>query len=162
MSRRVFFSFHYQNDIWRTSIVRNSNIVLGTAAAGFHDASIWEEAKKKGDAAIKKMIDAALVNTSVTVVLIGSKTKGRKYINYEIEKSLERGNGLLGIYVHNIKDRNGKADIKGEKPVLLEKLGINCYNWDHEKFGNWVEAAYENKEVLKKKYNELTSKRLGG
>ena len=85
MARRVFFSFHYQRDIWRVNQIRNLDQIVGTAAAGFTDASLWEEAKKKGDAVIKKMIDDALYNTSVTIVCIGSQTAGRKYINYEIE-----------------------------------------------------------------------------
>jgi hypothetical protein len=55
MPRKVFFSFHYERDIWRTNVVRNSGVVEeGSAAAGFYDASLWEETKKKGDAEVKK------------------------------------------------------------------------------------------------------------
>lgn len=78
MARRVFFSFHYQRDIWRVNQIRNVPEVVGTAAAGFAGASLWEEAKKKGDETIKRMIREALKNTSVTVVCIGQKTAGRK------------------------------------------------------------------------------------
>src|SRR5271155_2265412 len=102
MTRRVFFSFHYERDIWRTNVVRNSGVVEGTAAAGFHDASLWEEAKKKGDAEVKRLIDKALFGTSVTVVLIGSQTANRKYVGYEIEKSIAVGNGLLGVRIHQM------------------------------------------------------------
>jgi hypothetical protein len=91
MPRRVFFSFHYQRDVWRVNQIRNLHEIVGTAAAGFHDASLWEEAKRKGDATIKRMIDDALYNTSVTVIFIGNQTAGRTYINYEIQKSLDRG-----------------------------------------------------------------------
>lgn len=145
MARKTFFSFHYQRDIWRVNVVRNSGVVIGQAAAGFKDASLWEEAKKKGDAAIKKMIDNALLGTTVTVVLIGARTAGRKYINYEIQKSIERGNGILGIYIHNIKDQNGNIDIKGDVPKKLLDGGYKVYNWpfDNEKFANWIESAYQ-------------------
>jgi hypothetical protein len=68
--RNVFFSFHYQRDIWRANVVRNSGVVIGESAAGFRDASLWEEAKKKGDKAIKALIDEGLKGTSVTVVFI--------------------------------------------------------------------------------------------
>ena len=64
MARRVFFSFHYQRDIWRVNQIRNIPNVTGTAAAGFQDASLWEEAKIKGDASVKKLIDEGLMNTS--------------------------------------------------------------------------------------------------
>ena len=145
MARRVFFSFHYQRDIWRANVVRKSGVVIGSAAAGFHDASLWEDAKKKGDAAIKKLIDDALIGTTVTVVLIGAKTAGRKYINYEISKSIDRGNGILGIHIHNIKDQDGETDTKGEVPAKLTQGGYKVYTWafDPEKFGKWVEAAAE-------------------
>src|SRR6266436_2221305 len=109
MARRVFFSFHYQNDIFRANQIRNSHIVEGCAAAGFQDGSLWEEAKRKGDAAVKALIDNGLQNTSVTVVLIGSETASRKYVTYEIEQSIARGNGLLGIYIHHLKDINGNT-----------------------------------------------------
>jgi len=34
--------------------------IIGTATAGFQDASLWEEAKKKGDKEIKKLVNKAL------------------------------------------------------------------------------------------------------
>jgi hypothetical protein len=67
MARRVFFSFHYQRDIWRINQIRSIPNVTGCAAAGFQDASLWEEARKKSDAAIMKMIDDALYNTNPAV-----------------------------------------------------------------------------------------------
>lgn len=159
MARKVFFSFHYQRDIWRASNIRNSGVVEGQAAAGFSDASIWEEAKKKGDATIKKMIDDALIGTSVTAVLIGAQTANRKYVNYEIEKSIERGNGILGIYIYNIKDQNGNTDTIGAIPQKLKDGGYNVYTWDRSKFGDWVEAAY--KQAQEKKAREAQRKSFG-
>jgi hypothetical protein len=143
MARKVFFSFHYERDIWRTNVVRNSGVIDGSSAAGFHDASLWEEAKKKGDAEVKKLIDKGLVGTSVTVILIGAETAGRKFVDYEIEQSLARGNGLLGIYISGIKDQNGKTDTQGAAPLRLTKAGASCYYWDRDKFRDWVEAAYK-------------------
>ena len=143
MARRVFFSFHYERDIWRTNVVRNSGIVEGNAAAGFHDASLWEEAKKKGDSEVKKLIDKGLNGTSVTVVLIGAQTVQRKFVDYEIEQSIARGNGLLGIYISGIKDSNGNSDTQGAAPARLLKAAAPCYTWDRSRFGDWVEAAYK-------------------
>ena len=36
--------------------------VIGCASSGFQDASLWEETKKKGDTAIKKLIDEGHLN----------------------------------------------------------------------------------------------------
>ncbi|SRR6266702_7482253 len=67
--RNVFFSFHY-DDIFRVNVVRNSHKVRGASVAGFRDASLWEEAKRKGERAIKSMIDDRLRGATVTCVLI--------------------------------------------------------------------------------------------
>jgi len=143
MARKVFFSFHYERDIWRACIVRNSGIVDADSAAGFQDASLWEEAKKKGDADVKKLIDYGLIGTTVTAVLIGAETSQRQFVDYEIEKSIERGNGLLGIYINLIKDSKGNTDLQGSAPWRLTAAGAPCYYWDKDKFGGWVEEAYK-------------------
>jgi len=142
MARRTFFSFHYQRDIWRVNQIRNIPNITGCSAAGFQDASLWEEAKKKGDAAIKKLIDEGLKNTSVTVVCIGAKTAGRKYINYEIEQSLKRGNGIVGIQIHHLKDKDGNTDSIGTVPSAIESNGYKVFKYaDHEKLANHIEEA---------------------
>ena len=51
----------------------------------------------------------SLEGTSVTVVLVGSHTCSSQYVQYEIQQSEARGNGLLGIDVSKIKDLNGNT-----------------------------------------------------
>ena len=123
--RRVFFSFDW-DDVWRVNQVRNSWRAKGSfEAAGFEDAAEIEKVKKKADYAIKKWIDKQLHGTSVTCVLIGSKTSNSKWVKYEIEKSIEKGNGLLGILIHDLKDRRDNTSKKGANP--LENYNEN--NW---------------------------------
>lgn len=142
MARRVFFSFHYQRDIWRLNQIRNIPTVTGYAAAGFQDASMWEEAKKKGDAAIKALIDKGLENTTVTVVCVGSQTAGRKYINYEIEKSIARGNGIVAVQIHHLKDKDGNVDPPGAIPQKITSGGYKAYKYvDHANLAKWIEEA---------------------
>ena len=143
MARKVFFSFHYQRDVWRANVVRNSGVVEGVAAAGFHDQSLWEETKRKGDDAVKKLVNAGLDGTSVTVVLIGAATASRKYVTYEIERSIQRGNGLLGIRINNIKDSSGNVGLPGPVPEALIKAKAPIYTYEYGKIGGWVERAYK-------------------
>jgi hypothetical protein len=143
MARRVFFSFHYNRDLWRVNVVRNSAVVEGVAVAGFNDASLWEETKKRGDDAVKRLIDLGLGNTSVTVVLIGAETADRVYVNYEIEKSIVRGNGLLGVRVNNIKDQFGRTDPPGTIPLALSRSRAPIYDYEYGKLGTWVDLAYQ-------------------
>jgi hypothetical protein len=157
MARRVFFSFHYERDIWRASQVRNSWVTKADReAAGFWDAASWEEVKKKGEEAIKRWIDKQLDGTSVTVVLIGAETSDRKYVQYEIIQSYKKGNGLLGVYIHNLKDKNGQTDRKGSNPfdyIYIDQNGKKVYfsqmyptyDWinddGYSNLGDWIEKA---------------------
>jgi len=152
MVRRVFFSFHYERDVWRAAIVRNHWVSKeDRESAGYFDSASWEEAKKKGDPAIKKWIADNLKGTSVTVVLIGAETSKRKWVRYEIEKSLEKGNDIIGIRIHNIKDQNGETDWAGDLDFGLiddeytfSEL-FTVYDWVHnngyENFAYWVEGS---------------------
>lgn len=143
MAHKVFFSFHYQRDLWRANVVRNSGVVEGISAAGFQDASLWEETKRNGDAAVKRLIDEGMVGTTVTVVLIGYETANRRYVSYEIEKSVARGNGILGIRINNIKDSHGRMDPPGRVPEELMKIGAPVHTYEYGKLGEWVEKAHK-------------------
>ena len=141
MARKVFFSFHYERDVWRVGQIRNSWLTKpDRESAGFWDSASWESVKKQGDDAIHRWIDRNLEGTSVTVVLIGAETSTRPYVSYEIKKSYEKGNGLLGIYIHNIRNQQGYSDTRGSNPlgglyvtkgfnkVCLSNL-YNTYDW---------------------------------
>ena len=141
MARRTFFSFDYRY-VWKVNQIRNIPNIIGVAAAGFADASIWEEAKKKSDAAIKRMIDDALKNTTVTVVFVNYGTAGRKFINYEIDQSLARGNGLAGVKIHNVKDSSGKTGTEGAAPTQIAANGFKTYTYSNvDRLAAWIEEA---------------------
>jgi hypothetical protein len=130
MARKTFFSFHYERDAWRAGQVRNCWVTKpDRESAGFWDAAAWESVKKKGDEAIEKWIDDQLKGTSVTVVLIGTETSERKYVGYEIKQSHNKGNGMLGITIHNMKDVNSRTDTAGKNPFA---------NWHVERNGGKV------------------------
>ena len=140
MARRVFFSFKYK-DVSRAMVVRNSWVTQGKEAAGFVDAAEFEKIKKQGDAAIKRWIDSQLKGTSVTVVLVGAQTCSSRWVKYEIEKSIEMGNGLLGIDISKIKDLQGNESKRcGKIPE-----GYSFYLWNkdegYKNMGDWIEAA---------------------
>ncbi|WP_438480862.1 TIR domain-containing protein [Oleiharenicola lentus] len=122
MARRVFFSFHYKNDNWRVSQIRNSWVTKDHLANQFMDAAAWEQVQRKGDANVKAWIDRQLKGTGVTVVLIGAETASRKFVHYEIEQSLRKGNALLGIFIHKMKDRRGQKAERGQNPLDAHEI----------------------------------------
>jgi MTH538 TIR-like domain (DUF1863) len=153
MARKIFFSFHYERDAWRAGQVRNSNVVSAEDRYGFIDAADWESIKKKGDDAIERWIDDQLKNTSVTAVLIGAETASREWVQYEIARSWNRGNGIVGIRIHNIKDQEQETDAAGRDPfddfelpdgTVLSSVS-RTYDWvtddGRKNLGKWAEEA---------------------
>lgn len=122
MAKRCFFSFHYQDVIdFRANVVRNHNVTKNDNG-GFFDASVWETSKKQGDLALKRLINGGLENTTATVVLIGSQTYARRWVRYEMMKSVERGNLLIGVHINGIGDRNSLVKPQGPNP--MSHLGL--------------------------------------
>jgi len=153
MARKIFFSFHYERDAWRAGQVRNCNVVSSEDRYGFIDAADWESIKKKGDAAIERWIDDQLENTTVTALLIGAETADREWVQHEILKSWNRGNGIVCIRIHNIKDQNQKTDTAGRNPLDDFKLPdgtilssvCKTYDWviddGRKNLGKWADEA---------------------
>ena len=160
MTRKTFFSFHYNPDNWRASQVRNIGVIEGNAPVSDND---WETITQGGNSAIQEWIDNQLHGRSCSIVLIGAKTAGRKWIKYEIEKSWNDGKGVVGIYIHNLKDKDGDQSSKGDNPFDDftmkrddEKLSTivkaydppystskNVYDFINSNMEDWVEEAIE-------------------
>jgi len=119
MKRRVFYSFHYEADCVRTSQVRNIGVVEGNRPASDND---WQTITRGGDRAIQKWIHEQLDGCCCTIVLIGQQTAQRPWIRYEIEESWREGKGVFGIYIHRLKNFDGKQDAKGKNPFTQIKV----------------------------------------
>lgn len=141
MARKVFFSFHYAADAWRVSQVRNSAVV-SRFEKSFYDRAAWESVKRQGDHNVRRWIEQQLSGTSVTVVLVGSQTASRRWVKYEIERSVELGKGLLGVDISKIKNERGLTSPTGTNPL---PTWAPLYRWHNdggrENLGQWIEAA---------------------
>lgn len=157
MARRVFFSFHYDEDINRSMIVRNSWVTQGKEAAGFIDKAEFEKIKRNGENAVCKWIDKQLEGTSITIVLIGKETLNRTFVQYEIRKSIERGNAIIGIHIHNLRDMiTQRTTVKGNPhtiigyyndgtPAYFDYICDDLYDYlednGYYNLGSWIEKA---------------------
>ena len=140
MARRVFFSFHYDNDINRSMTVRNSWVTQGKEAAGFIDKAEFEQIKRQGDTAVHNWIDKQLEGTSVTVVLIGSETLKRPFVQYEICKSLQRGNAVIGVHINAIRDmRTLSTSFRGNTHTAIGYYADNSPAY----FDNVADGIYD-------------------
>lgn len=98
MARHTFFSYHYKPDVWRAWNVRNSWVGNPETqkSVGFFDSSVFEASRKESADSLKQFLRKGLEGTSVTCVLAGTATHGRRWVRYEIARSVVKGNGLLG------------------------------------------------------------------
>lgn len=155
MARKTFFSFHYERDVWRAANVRSCNMISSDDEYGFVDKAAWESIKRQGDPAIEKWINDQLKNTSVTVVLIGAETAERDWVDYEIRQSWKKGNGLVGVRIHIVRDQNKQTDAPGPNPfdrvLLVDGIPLSEYvdvydfvdDNGRENMGSWIEDAFQ-------------------
>lgn len=149
MTRRVFFSFYYDDDNYRVQQIKNMGVIEHQKIMNSNE---WETVKRKGDSAIKNWINDNMKNTSCTVVLIGNNTSNRKWVQYEINHSVEIGKPIFGIYINNLKDSNSEKASRGSNPFL--DLGYydiktytppysDAYGYIKDNFNDWVEDAID-------------------
>ena len=129
-----FYSFHYIRDNWRAATVRSIGTVEGNKPATDNN---WETVTKGGEVAIKRWITTQMKGKSCVVVLVGTNTAGRKWINHEIVKGWDDGKGVVGIYVHGLKNKDGLISRKGKNPFQSVTHGpsskklstiVKCYD----------------------------------
>ena len=133
MAPRVFYSFHYNPDNWRASTVRSIGAIEGNRPATDND---WESITSAGEDAIKRWITGQMSGRSCTVVLVGTNTANRRWINYEIVKSWNDGMGIVGICIHGLKNSRSEVSTMGLNPFDFIPLGrsnqklstiVKCY-----------------------------------
>jgi hypothetical protein len=151
----VFYSFHYDNDVFRVQQIRNMGVVDGDEPVSPND---WEQVKQKGDAAVERWIDESMKYKRCVIVLIGSDTASRKWVKHEIKRAWELKKGLFGIYIQNLKcPRNGTCS-KGANPFANWNVNgqsmahlITCHDpgdWDaygeiSRNMADWVSQAID-------------------
>ena len=156
MARKVFYSFHYANDIWRVMEVRNRWVTRDRDANEIIDKAEFEKIKRKGTNAVCRWIDKQLSGTSATVVLIGEETLDRPFVRYEICKSLSKGNAIIGVLIHDLEDKDGFISLEGHvhtvvgkyndgSPIYFDEIADAIYDYSiddgYNNLGDWVEDA---------------------
>lgn len=153
MARKVFYSFHFNEDNWRAGQVRNIGAVEGDKPV---NGNKWEEIKEKSDDVIKAWIDKNLADKSCLVVLIGENTSSRKWVKYEINKAWELNKGVCGIYINKLSDNNGNQSKKGSNPLAshipIFESGFTTSSYVYDDIKNNIESLVENAIKIRSQY----------
>lgn len=100
----------------------------------FYDRHLLDPVDSSNDEYIQQCIRDQMRGTSVTVVLVGKNTKDSSWVDYEIERSLKEGNGLLAI---KVDDDISDDDV----PDKLKEVGAEIIDWDPHEFDGAIERS---------------------
>jgi MTH538 TIR-like domain (DUF1863) len=131
MTRRIFISYQGE-DRMRAKGFRllrfNANVEVD-----FFDRHLLDPVASRDPEYIRRCINDRMFGTSVTVVLIGTKTHESEWVDYEIRRTLEEGKGVLGI---RLKGRDESI-----APARLIEAGAEVIDWDPAEFNEAIERA---------------------
>ncbi|MFV0489676.1 MAG: TIR domain-containing protein [Vibrio fluvialis] len=130
-SRHVFISFDHE-DLDEVNLLRGQ-AKNDKADLQFDDHSVKEPFDSVNADYIKRQIREKIDRCSVTVVYLSEKAASSKWVNWEIEESVKRGRGIIGVY-------------KGEKapssvPSAFAQNGCKAVKWEHATLMKAIEDA---------------------
>lgn len=130
-SRHVFISFAYED-------VDEVNLLRGQAKNDktdlqFDDFSVKEAFDSENADYIKRQIRDRIDRCSVTVVYLSDKSASSTWVNWEIEESLKRGKGVIGVY---------KGDSQpAATPPAFQQNNCKAVKWEHAALMKAIEEA---------------------
>lgn len=154
----VFYSFHFDNDVMRVQQIRNIGSIEGNPPTTPNE---WETLKRTGKKAVEDWIEQNMKYKRCIIVLIGSETASRPWVEHEIIKAWNDGKALLGIHIHNLRCPRKGASRKGRNPFDLIKFNdgrtmssvvpcydpnsFNAYQDIASNISNWIDHAIRHK-----------------
>ncbi|EMQ94379.1 hypothetical protein D778_00847 [Xanthomarina gelatinilytica] len=151
IKRRVFIS-HYKGD--RTEVdnfisyFANSLGIFTPYVLGANDNDDFIDSSNT-DYVMNQIRTKYLKDSTVTIVLLGSCTHSRRYIDWEIKSSLRQGdytpNGLMGIV---LPSQNNSAYLPPRFQRNWNQNHSDCYAryWSYpttgSQLGEWIDDAY--------------------
>ncbi len=97
VKHRVFLSYHHGIDqAYYDAFSRSFHAVYDV----IYDNSLERKIDSDNvDYVIQRIRDNYIAGSSCTIVLVGAKTWGRKYVDWEIKATLDKEHGLIGVYL---------------------------------------------------------------
>jgi len=132
-TRHVFISFAYED-------VDEVNLLRGQAKnektdLEFSDYSVKEAFDSTNADYIRRQIREKIDRVSVTAVYLSEHSADSRWVNWEIEESLKRGKGVIGVY----KGDHPPAQL----PQAIKDNNLKCVRWSHEQLSQAIAEASE-------------------
>lgn len=127
--RRKFFISHYKDDrIEVDEFIRNFSDVFIPKILGANNNDDFINSTDT-DYVMRCIREKYLEDSTVTIVLLGSCTHSRRYVDWEIKSSLRQGqytpNGLIGIV---LPSRSNRVHLPPRLEANWDQNHTNCYS----------------------------------
>lgn len=165
--RKVFISYYHGDQVAVNKFVQDFSDVFIAKTVGVKDGD-FDFDSTNHQYIMRKIRETKLEDSTVTIVLVGSCTHSRRYVDWEVKASLQQGsslpNGLIAI----------NLPYMGKEGALPERVSENVsrdfngndvgyaryyvYPSSKEQLYNWIEDAYAartNRANLIKNTNEM-------
>ena len=133
MARRVFISYQHKDQMKAKGF--NLMSYADNIDVSFVGRHLLDPVDSTSPDYIRAKVREQISGTSVTVVLLGRDTADSSWVDWEIEESNNKGNGLLGI----------RLDPEAKVPARLIDCGAEILDWfrpeDVNEFTDAIERA---------------------
>lgn len=135
--RHLFISHHHKDD----GLVDKFVSLIGGKGWDVRNSSIRAKpANKKRiqnglvkDETIRRLLRMKISWASTVVVLVGSETHSRPWVNWEIEQAHAQGKRIVGVFEHGGKD--------ADTPPSLEKYASALVGWNGESIQRAIDGG---------------------
>lgn len=129
--KRVFLSFKSEDKqrVWGLRwIASNPDFDLE-----FYDESVRVPIDSQNSAYIKQRIKEKIARSSVTVCLISETTHESKWVDWELEESIKKGNTIIAMALKDVE--------RAILPAPIKRLGLTFYPWDHNLLARLIQES---------------------
>jgi len=135
-SPHVFISFAYE-DLDEVNLLRGQ-AKNDKSDLQFDDYSVKEAFDSANADYVKREIREKLDRTSVTIVYLSDNSAKSEWVNWEIEESIKRGKGIVGVYKSDAPPTN--------LPKVFTDNDCKSVKWTHEELTKAINMATKKRE----------------
>lgn len=144
--RKVFISYHHDAD---QKAVDEFTEHFSDDLEVFTDSSLARASNSEDVDYLTQVCREAIQGTSVTIVMVGKNTGGRRFVDWEIHYTLYRDNGLLGLTV---------PDLNSKDAWVPDRLSDNRPSGaGYAKWYKYPDSASSLREMIDEAYNSDTN-----
>jgi len=147
--RKVFVSYDHDDTDQANGFLGLRNLDVGF---DFINKKLDYEIQSKSDDYKRRVIREKFIHdASVTVVLLGVNYHLSKWSNWEVEDSVDEGNGLLAIALKGV---TGRVTLPAEFKKYHDAGLAKFIAWEPQYFQQRIEEAYQNREKIQQYYKQ--------